>query len=207
MGANSDVSHGAAECEQRWTLHHDVDRPILTLSRLDHPTEPNPILAETYLPQNLALNGFHHGVEVCPKVVSNMDDQTANFVLHANDFATSSMEPWAYSHRSDTIPIPTVTIDRLCADWPRLDLVKIDAEGAESLVWEGMRDTRKRLPGAVIVLEMHVPRDPADASTLLDGIQAEGYALHTIQFDGTLVQTSASDVVNRPHAHWTLWLE
>lgn len=29
--------------------------------------EPNPILAQTYLPQNLALNGFYNGVEICPR--------------------------------------------------------------------------------------------------------------------------------------------
>jgi hypothetical protein len=33
--------------------------------------EPNPVLAETYQPQNLALNGFYHGVEICSKVSGN----------------------------------------------------------------------------------------------------------------------------------------
>jgi FkbM family methyltransferase len=58
--------------------------------------EPNPLLAGTYLPQNLALNGFYHGVEICPKVIGNLDDRTVDFVLHDGDFATSSLERWAY---------------------------------------------------------------------------------------------------------------
>ncbi len=111
------------------------------------------------------------------------------------------------AHRSETIPLPTVTIDRLCADWQRLDLIKIDAEGAESLIWDGIRETRRRFPDAVIVLELHVPRDPTDASTLLDEIQAGGYALQAIQFDGSLVSTSPSEILTRPYGHWTLWLE
>ena len=90
--------------------------------------EPNPLLAETYLPQNLSLNGFYHGVGVCPKVVGNLDDRTVDFVLHDGDFATSSLERWAYAHRCGTVQAPAITLDRLCADWPRLDLVKIDAE-------------------------------------------------------------------------------
>ena len=49
--------------------------------------EPNPLLAETYLPQNLALNGFYHGVEICPKVIGNLDDRTVDFVLHDGEFA------------------------------------------------------------------------------------------------------------------------
>jgi FkbM family methyltransferase len=101
--------------------------------------EPNPLLAGTYLPQNLALNGFHHGVEICPKVVGNLDDQSVDFVLHDGDFATSSLERWAYAHRCGTVRAPAITLDRLCTDWPRLDLVKIDAEGAEALVWGGCK--------------------------------------------------------------------
>nr|WP_044252551.1 hypothetical protein [Isosphaera pallida] len=41
---------------------------------------------------------------------------------------------WAYTHRGQTIQAPAITLDRLCAEWPCLELVKIDAEGAESLV-------------------------------------------------------------------------
>jgi FkbM family methyltransferase len=94
--------------------------------------EPNPLLAGTYLPQNLALNGFYHGVEICPKVIGNLDDQSVDFVLHHGDYATSSLERWAYGHRCGTVRAPAITLDQLCADWPRLDLVKIDAEGAEA---------------------------------------------------------------------------
>jgi FkbM family methyltransferase len=95
--------------------------------------EPNPLLAEVYLPQNLALNGFYQGVEICPKAVGNLDDCTVDFVLHEGDFATSSLERWAYAHGSSKVQVPAITLDRLCADWPRLNLVKIDAEGAEAL--------------------------------------------------------------------------
>ena len=37
----------------------------------------------------------------------------------------------------------------MTADWPRLDLVKIDAERAEGQVWAGMRGARRRFPGVV----------------------------------------------------------
>jgi FkbM family methyltransferase len=122
--------------------------------------EPNPLLAGTYLPQNLALNGFYHGVEICPKVIGNLDDRTVDFVLHDGDFATSSLERWAYAHRCGTVQAPAITLDQLCTDWPRLDLVKIDAEGAEALVWEGMQKTLRRFPHAAVVLELHLQRDP-----------------------------------------------
>jgi len=55
-------------------------------------------------------------------------------------------------HCAEAIPVPMTTLDRLCADWSRLDLVKIDAEGAESLVWDGMQQMLKRFPRAVVLV-------------------------------------------------------
>jgi FkbM family methyltransferase len=169
--------------------------------------EPNPLLAETYLPQNLALNGFHHGVEICPKVVGNLDDQDVNFVLHDGDFATSSLERWSYAHRREAVRVPAVTLDRLCADWPRLDLVKIDAEGAEGLVWEGMQETLRRFPHAVVVLELHLQRDPPQTVGILHQLQRAGYPLRSINYEGDLVPTAPDTILARPQEHWTLWLQ
>jgi len=169
--------------------------------------EPNPLLAETYLPQNLALNGFYHGVEICPQVIGNLDDQTVDFVLHDGDFATSSLERWAYAHRCEAVQVSAVTLDRLCADWPRLDLVKIDAEGAEALVWEGMQETLRRFPHVAVVLELHLQRDPPQAVGLLHQLQRAGYALRAIGYEGDLVPTDPDTILAHPQEHWTLWLQ
>jgi FkbM family methyltransferase len=168
--------------------------------------EPNPLLAETYLPQNLALNGFYHGVEICPKVIGNLDDRAVDFVLHDGDFATSSLERWAYAHRCGTVQAPAITLDRLCADWPRLDLVKIDAEGAEALVWDGMQVTLRRFPHAAVVLELHLRRDPPQAVGLLHEIERAGYQLRHINYEGEIVPTDADTILAQPQEHWTLGL-
>jgi FkbM family methyltransferase len=168
--------------------------------------EPNPLLAGTYLPQNLALNGFYHDVEICSKVVGNMDDRTVDFVLHDGDFATSSLERWAYAHRCGTVQVPAVTLDRLCTDWPRLDLVKIDAEGAEALVWQGIQATLCRFPHAAIVLELHLQRDPPQTVGLLHEIERAGYQLRHINYEGAIVPTDADTILARAQEHWTLWL-
>lgn len=169
--------------------------------------EPNPLLAETYLPQNLALNGFYHGVEICPKVVCDAADQEVDFILHDSDFATSSVEQWAYAHRARSVRATTTTIDALTADWPRLDLVKIDAEGGELLVWDGMQRTRERFPHAVIVLELHLPRDPENAKELLAAVERDGYPLRAINYAGQIVPTAEEIILGRPDEHWTLWIQ
>jgi len=168
--------------------------------------EPNPLLAETYLPQTLYLNGFRF-VEVCPKVIGNLDDQMVDFVLSEGDYATSSLERWAYTHRQQTIKAPMITLDRLCADWSRLDLIKIDAEGAEALVWEGMQQTLHRFPGAAVVLELHLQRDPPQTLSLLHQISHAGYSLRAINYEGDIVLTDPNTIFAQPQEHWTLWLQ
>lgn len=169
--------------------------------------EPNPLLAGTYLPQNLALNGFYHGVEICPKVIGNTDDQTVDFVLHDGDFATSSLERWADAHRAETVRVPAITLDRLCADWPRLNLVKIDTEGAEALVWEGMQNVLQRFPHAAVVMELHLRRDPPQTVGLLHQIESAGYRLQCVSYEGDVVSADADTILTRPQEHWTLWLQ
>lgn len=168
---------------------------------------PNPILTETYLPQNLALNGCNDRVEICPKAVGNRDDCTVDFVLHDDDFATSSLERWAYAHRCQTIQAPAITLDRLFADWPRLDLVKIDPEGAEALVWEGMQQTLRRFPYAAIALELHLQRDPPQTVGFLHEIERAAYPLRSINYEGEIAPVDTDTILAQPREHWTLFLQ
>lgn len=169
--------------------------------------EANPILAEAFLPQNLALNGFSARVEICPKVMSNRDAPAVDFHVHEEDWGTSSLERWAHHKRSRIIPVPALTLDQLCAAWPRLDLVKIDAEGAETLIWEGMQETLRRFPGAAVVLELHVEADPEQAGVFLRRVEREGYALRFINYEGEIVATDRETVLRQPKEHWAMWLQ
>jgi FkbM family methyltransferase len=169
--------------------------------------EPIPALAGDYLPRNLALNGFEKTVEVCPKAVSDADDRTVEFALNADDFASSSLEHWSETSSSEIIQVPTITIDRICADWPRLDLIKIDAEGAEGLIWNGMQKTLRQFPQAIVALELHWKRDPPQALALLHQIEAAGYLLRAINFEGEIVETDRESILSRSLEHWTLWLQ
>ncbi len=169
--------------------------------------EPNPLLAETYLPGNLALNGCREQVEICQKVIGGRDQERVDFVLHHGDCATSSLERWAYPHRSEAIQVPMATLDRLCAAWDRLDVVKIDAEGAEALVWEGMQQTVKRFPHAAVLVELHLQRDPPQVTSFLHQLERSGYALRFVNYDGDVVPIDSATIVANPQEHWILWLQ
>lgn len=168
--------------------------------------EPNPLLAETYLPGNVTLNGFRDHVEICQKVIGNINAEQVDFVLHHGDYATSSLERWAYPHRAENIQVPATTLDHALAGWERLDLVKIDAEGAEALVWEGMQQTLRRFPHAAVVLELHLQLDPPQVANFLHQLERRGHALHFVNYDSDVVPTDAETILANPQEHWMLWL-
>jgi FkbM family methyltransferase len=169
--------------------------------------EPNPLLAGTYLPGNVALNGFRDRVEICQKVIGNINAERVEFVLHDGDYATSSLERWAYLHRSQNIQVPATTLDSALSNWERLDLVKIDAEGAEALVWEGMQETLRRFPTVAVAVELHLQRDPPQVTSFFHQMEREGYSLRHLNYDGDIVPTDAATIVANPQEHWMLWIQ
>src|SRR5262249_15341184 len=79
----------------------------------------------------------------------------------------------------------TVTLDGITADWPRVDLVKIDAEGAEESIWHGMRTTLERNQGITVIMEMVCSRY-ANPQAFLREIQEAGFLLRHINYDATI---------------------
>jgi hypothetical protein len=90
---------------------------------------------------------------------------------------------------------------------PRLDLVKIDVEGAEALVWEGLQKTLRRFPQAVVVMELHLQRDPPQIASFLHQLARSGYSLRFVNYDGDVVPIDPATIVANPQEHWMLWLQ
>jgi len=92
------------------------------------------------------------------------------------------------------------------AGWERLDLVKIDDEGAKPLVWEGMQETLKRLPHAAVLVEPHLQRDPPQVTSFLHQLERDGHTLRYLNYDGEIAATDAAFIVANAQEHWMLWL-
>lgn len=80
------------------------------------------------------MDGFRGRVEICQEVVGNTNAERVEFVLQGGNNAMSSLERWAYPHRSQNMQVPEITLDRTLANWQPRDVLKIDAEGAEARV-------------------------------------------------------------------------
>ncbi len=60
--------------------------------------------------------------------------------------------------------VSTITIDAVTAGWRRLDLIKMDVEGAEVHAYHGARQTIARFPNVVIVMEVNTARLGVEAA-------------------------------------------
>ncbi|MCA9241649.1 MAG: FkbM family methyltransferase, partial [Planctomycetales bacterium] len=89
----------------------------------------------------------------------------------------------------------------------RLDLVKIDAEGAELAVWRGMQESLRRFPNAVDVIELHFDRAAGEVHELLGELQRAGLPIRRVADDGRLVLVSGQEIHRAEGQHWTLWVQ
>lgn len=97
--------------------------------------------------------------------------------------------------------VRTVALDDILRVQPPPDVIKIDAEGAEILIWDGMQQTLQRNPGVHMFIEMTI--NPA-AEAWLDRLEAEGYHLRYVAYDGTTPSFDRAAMHDEPL--WMLYL-
>ncbi|HTA97451.1 MAG TPA: FkbM family methyltransferase [Solirubrobacteraceae bacterium] len=114
--------------------------------------EPDPA-NRTSLEYNLEVNEMVDRVSVVPLAVTSTIGRRA-FYRMRNDTGSSTLYP-STEGNGQRITVATTSLDTWAdtEGWPRIDLVKIDAEGAEAAVLDGMTELIKRNPHVVVVLE------------------------------------------------------
>lgn len=94
-----------------------------------------------------------------------------------------------------TRTVRAVSVDDLLGDGPRLDFLKISAQGAEVSVLRGARRALER-DSALRILCAVTPelltRAGASAAALFEPLETLGFASHRIERDGSAVRTHAS---------------
>ena len=114
--------------------------------------EPNPALF-SILKQNLAANRLEGIVKPVQKAVSNSRQSVKLFIEQIDGLTSSTLE--ALSVGWDALICESVTLDSFFAkeNWPVIDLIKIDVEGAEVGVLQGMKELNARNPKLKLILE------------------------------------------------------
>jgi FkbM family methyltransferase len=115
--------------------------------------EPDPANRES-LERNIDVNGMAARVSVLPLAVAGAVGESALYRM-ASDTGSSTLYP---SREPDggRVAVSTTSLDAWAGyhGWPAVDLVKLDAEGAEGAIVAGMTELVSRNPGIVVVLEL-----------------------------------------------------
>jgi FkbM family methyltransferase len=167
------------------------------------PVEPTPRLADL-LRQTLDVNGFPR-VTVAPTAATDTDGKTLQLVVPARRSMNARLSQVA-GPTDAVVEVESVTIDTLTREWPRVDLIKIDVEGAEEDVWQGMQRTITQNPSLVLILELNVDRYE-DPRGFLDAIELAGFQLRYIDFDAEVKDVTIDQLLSRLVGQdWMLYL-
>jgi FkbM family methyltransferase len=167
------------------------------------PVEPTPRLVDL-LRQTLDVNGFPH-VDVVAKAASDSDGETLQLVIPARRSMNASLRA-EVGDTDEAVSVESVTIDSITRDWPRVDLIKIDVEGAEESVWQGMQRTLADNRGIVVLLELNVDRYN-DPRAFLSVIEEAGFRLRYIDVDAEVKDVSVDQLTRRQVGQdWMLYL-
>lgn len=148
-----------------------------------HCFEPSPIPFRC-LQRSIELNELSLRVWVNPSAVS-ADEGERNFYLHAQgESAFDGLHDTGRANTVRTIQVPVTTIDVyvIKAGLARLDLMKIDTEGAEIFVLQGARQTLRTFR-PVIIFEanrLNLESYKIDPEELEQLLHAAGYHIVTI---------------------------
>lgn len=147
--------------------------------------EPVPRI-HALLARNVEMNGWQDRCELHCEACGARTG-TASFHVPFGDVPTSaSLHPEGFrSNPGELIHVPIVTVDAVFGDKERVDLVKIDVEGFEDQVLEGMRATIKRFSPTIIV-----ECNPDGPFAAVDALLSRcGYRFYHLRRDGPVPMT------------------
>lgn len=143
------------------------------------------------LQKNVALNGYKN-IECVQSAVSNRSG-TITFHLSPEGNDRNSIYDNSRTGRpGKAVEVPATTLDEFmsAAGWPAVNLVKIDVEGAEPLVLEGMSELLRRTPSLALVVEFApacLRESGHNPAGLLTAISDFGFTIEVLEGTNTPV--------------------
>jgi len=154
--------------------------------------EPNPD-AVALLTQSVLLNGHASRTRIVP---SALGASGGNRLLYVPDHEPKNA---AFVDSADlpggrTVKVSTVTLDEVALGCPKVDLIKIDAEGAEQEIIAGMRELIER-DKPMLVLEYNAARY-AEPRAFLDSLLAAYGTAEELRLTGEIVPLDVDSVAD-----------
>lgn len=160
--------------------------------------EPTP---RTYkiLNENIQINGLLETNIIKTYNMAVMDEEKeVDFAIYFDNCGHNTLVP--KDIKDQTIKVKTTSLDQCLGEIEKIDLIKIDVEGSEFLVFKGMQKIINDNPNLKIVIEfapIHLARFNVDCDSFLDTITASGFKIRKIdEITGNLIETSKKELIN-----------
>jgi FkbM family methyltransferase len=148
--------------------------------------EANPMIVQ-YLAASVTDAGLNHITSIKPYAVSNGYGIIQMEAVEEGNIGGLNIRPLCKSDGIKRNIIPTVVLDDILEDLPKLDLVKMDIEGAEPLALEGMKKMLDKFsPKIIMEINSDGLRNVSDKSVmeLLYQMKSYGYKSFDIRKNG-----------------------
>jgi len=165
--------------------------------------EPHPVTAG-HLANSIAVNGLQSRVELLQVAVGEVSKDAQVFWMPDGEPKNGRLVDAPHAGRSDRASVDVRPMDVIFRQWPRLDFVKMDVEGAEEEALLGARQTLARLK-PTLLLEFNVgrTREPQALLNWLKGIYGPPQIVET---DGSIRFASDPELLNPSHTEdWMLY--
>lgn len=169
--------------------------------------EANPNVIH-YLTKNVEINGLKSIVTIIPKAAYNSDCKI-QFNALKNHIGGSGIINYHPDHLKEwqdeveTFKIDAVKIDNL-KEIKKIDFIKIDAEGSELFVMEGMQKLIKNNPNVEIVCEFfadNIRKSGTDPKDFLKKIEKEfGFNIYIITGSSKIKRIKTEELLERREA-------
>lgn len=164
-----------------------------------HAYEPQEKLC-ALIAKSVEANNFEN-LRVFQEAVSDKAGWAEFIVPIHHGMNATLTEPGYMPDGFETISVPTSKLDDVQWDY---DFIKIDAEGAENKIWDGMQEWLERNPEVVILMEWRYDRYP-DPETFAQSI-FEKMKVTAVNFDGQEEDIDLDRLYTRKNADWMLVL-
>jgi FkbM family methyltransferase len=161
--------------------------------------EPNVHIAGL-LRKSASVNGFRERITVDTRAASSTTGDRLRFFIPDGHPMNAAILPAGADEAALPEPgvltdVETVKLDDALPE--RVDFLKIDAEGAERDIWQGLTKTLRANDGIRIFLEFNCARYESESAAFLDEIEEMDFQLAFVDYDGGVKRTTRSDILSR----------
>ncbi len=133
-----------------------------------------------FLVRNIQTNGFADIVTAVPKAISNVTEEASFYFVDGNRRWNSLLVRGVDVTRGT---VSCTKLDEFLQNQKRVDVIKIDIEGAEVRALEGMERTLARSPHVIMIVECHpqvLGLAGYEPRALVDRLEALGFGVSMI---------------------------